>query len=347
MGWKCSVCDTYNEEGSSACYVCGAARPAEEPKKRVKTGERTPEKTRVKSEESPPKITRVKSEEKPPVIRKAKPAEEPTEYVKKKRPDFSSVSVKKETEAPKPPEPPKKEPPEPPKAEPEKTTESESDDVDVTFREVYLYFAQKLVFVVLIAPFAIALICRILSKAFPLSGSILLAALLEQALAAGFAICTVSFSFWIGMSHYDPSVGRFVGDPKEDSRNALLAEYTMKKMFLPKLLPFLLLGLSCLFRSGATLQIALNRASLSLALIAVSWIAVFVFICIRVGGSYTLSVVKENRKRMGRLGIKLLLTAVVAILILVLLITKLGVDPFMLSRYCNTAGNLVRNLTGA
>ena len=29
MSWKCSFCDTYNEDGTIQCFVCGEARPAE------------------------------------------------------------------------------------------------------------------------------------------------------------------------------------------------------------------------------------------------------------------------------------------------------------------------------
>lgn len=29
MSWKCSFCDTYNEDGTLQCFVCGEARPAE------------------------------------------------------------------------------------------------------------------------------------------------------------------------------------------------------------------------------------------------------------------------------------------------------------------------------
>ena len=29
MSWKCDICDSYNEEGSRQCYVCGQPRSAE------------------------------------------------------------------------------------------------------------------------------------------------------------------------------------------------------------------------------------------------------------------------------------------------------------------------------
>ena len=47
MSWKCKICDSYNEDDSSQCYVCGQPKASQPVTKKIDTEEAAPEATRI------------------------------------------------------------------------------------------------------------------------------------------------------------------------------------------------------------------------------------------------------------------------------------------------------------
>lgn len=47
MSWKCNICDSYNEDDSSQCYVCGQPKTSQPIAKKTDTEKSVPDVTRI------------------------------------------------------------------------------------------------------------------------------------------------------------------------------------------------------------------------------------------------------------------------------------------------------------